>query len=149
VESAVHEVDLSDEWAALTQELEAPTEEPAAAPVDDAPADHSDVPATPFVAAPDRLREEVLAEPPAYDLELQPAAPTSASQSDTLSADALFADLAEEFESATASLGIPEEMGQQAAPPPAQPPIARETEHPKDQKPVKEAAAPAAPARCA
>src|SRR3984893_12166582 len=32
VKSVVHEVDLSDEWAALSQQLEAPTEEPPPAP---------------------------------------------------------------------------------------------------------------------
>jgi pilus assembly protein FimV len=119
VKSVVHEVDLSDEWAALSQQLEAPTEEPPPAPV----------------AVPEESEQEVHAEAPAFDLELQPAAPPSPSQVDSLTAESLLADLAMELESATSYLGVPEEVAQAAAPPPARTPAA---------KPANGASAPAA-----
>jgi pilus assembly protein FimV len=136
MKSVVHEVDLSDEWAALSQQLETPME--VAHPVDAAPVAHSQTaPPAPSVAP------EVRAEAPAFDLELQPAAPAGASQDDTLSADALLADLAMELESATSHLGIPEEVPQHAAPPPAKPPAA-EAPPAKQSVPANGSSAPAA-----
>jgi len=126
VKSVVHEVDLSDEWAALSQQLEAPTEEPPPAPV----------------AVPEESEKEVHAEAPAFDLELQPAAPTSVSPVDRLTAESLLADLAMELESATSSLGMPEEIAQPAATPPAKTPAAKPAP-PMHQKPANGAAAPA------
>ena len=104
VKSVVHEVDLSDEWAALSQQLDGAMEAPS------------------------------------FDLEQQSAAPVGAPQDEALSADSLLADLAMELESATSSLGIPQETAGRAAPP------AAETAPPKRQTRANGAAAPAAPA---
>jgi tetratricopeptide (TPR) repeat protein len=109
VKSVVHEVDLSDEWAALSQQLDGAMEAPA------------------------------------FDLEQQSAAHVGAQQDEGLSADSLLADLAMELESATSSLGIPQEKVGGAAPPAAKPPAA-ETAPPKRQTRANGAAAPAAPA---
>jgi tetratricopeptide (TPR) repeat protein len=111
VESTVHEVDLSDEWAALSRQLEDAIEDPAVAPAgasNDSPAVTQPLqPAGVPVSAP---------ETPAFDLELQPSAPPSDSQSETLSADELLGDLERELESATEALGIPAETAQLATP---------------------------------
>ena len=104
VESAVHEVDLSEEWAALSQQLE-----DAMQPVAPQPG----APASAPVENP---------EAPDFDLELQPAPPAGIAESQGLTADALLADLAAEFESATSSLGIPAEITHAEKPMPAQPP---------------------------
>jgi tetratricopeptide (TPR) repeat protein len=142
VKSVVHEVDLSDEWAALSQQLEAPIAE---APADAAPAAHSEAaPATP-VGAPEESEREVHAEAPAFDLELQPAVPPSASQVDSLTAESLLADLAMELESATSYLGVPEEIAKTVTPLPAKTPAAKPAP-PIHQKPANGATAPAAPA---
>jgi tetratricopeptide (TPR) repeat protein len=155
VKSVVHEVDLSDEWAALSEQLGGPAETateaetPAAAetPIEAAP------PAP--VAPPEKTPQPVHAEAPAFDLELQSAAPASASQSESLAADSLFADLALELESATSSLGMPKETVPEPAPPPAPPPVAKppaakppvaEAAAPKQKTPVNGATVPAAPA---
>jgi tetratricopeptide (TPR) repeat protein len=108
VKSVVHEVDLSDEWAALSQQLDAAIEAPA------------------------------------FDLEQQPAAPVGPPQDEALSADSLLADLAMELESATSSLGIPQETAGRAAPPAAKSP-ASGTAPPKHQTPANGDAAPPAP----
>jgi len=123
-ESVVHEVDLSDEWAALSEQLDAASQEVAEAPVEAAPA-APPKPAPPApVAVPDEPEEEIPEEAPAFDLELQPPTPAVASQSESLSADALLADLALELESAASSLGIPEVEMEAPAPRAAQPPAA-------------------------
>ncbi len=96
VESVVHEVDLSEEWAALSQQLEDAMETSAPVPVA--------IPETP------QEQEEVVAEAPAFELELQPVSSAGVAASETLTADALFAELATEFESASSSLGIPAEL---------------------------------------
>jgi len=88
--------------------------------------------------------KEAHAEAPSFDLELQPAAPTIGSQAEALSVDSLFADLAMELESATSSLGIPEEIARPAAPSPAKAPAA-ETASPKRAAPANGTSAPAAP----
>jgi tetratricopeptide (TPR) repeat protein len=117
VESAVHEVDLSDEWAALSQQLEGAVVKDAP----EAPADASNDSAA--ATRPTQPEATVFApEPPAFDLEPQPTEPVRASQNMTLSADALLADLATELESATSALGIPAEVEQHATPSAAQPP---------------------------
>jgi len=113
-ESAVHEVDLSDEWAALSEQLETTMqgekgsgEEPSAAPQESAPAPPEPV----AEAAPPKA--EPLEETPAFDLELQPAKPAEAPAADNQGADALMQELAGDLEALTASLG--------AAGPPARP----------------------------
>jgi tetratricopeptide (TPR) repeat protein len=146
VKSVVHEVDLSDEWAALSEQLDSAAEEVTEGPVDAAPAAAHSEPVSPApIAAPkEPEEEEVLEEAPAFDLELQPAAPAVAPQDEPLSADALLADLASEFESATSSLGIPEELTQHAAPPAARPPAAAPAPPPPRQTPANGAPTPAA-----
>jgi tetratricopeptide (TPR) repeat protein len=139
VESTVHEVDLSDEWAALAQQLENAVEDTA-----EAPAEASNDSTT--VTQPAQSEATIFApEAPAFDLELQAAAPVGASQSETLSADALLADLATELESATSALGIPEEMAQLATPPAAQP-VAAAVASPTSQTSANGAPASPAPA---
>jgi tetratricopeptide (TPR) repeat protein len=141
VVSAVHEVDLSDEWAALSQQLEtAMHEAPPAAVPEPAPPRPAAPPVsapvlTPAVTpvAPPQMQAEPVAETPAFDLELQPAMPVAVAQSETQAADSLFADLAGEMESVTSSLGIPAEPVHAAvqksapAPQPAGPPAPRST----------------------
>jgi tetratricopeptide (TPR) repeat protein len=111
VESVVHEVDLSDEWAALSEQLETAMQEEAntSAPNTAPPQQETTVapPATPATSA--QMPAEASAEAPAFDLELQAAGPAGAAGSETQAADALFADLAEDMESVTSSLGIPAE----------------------------------------
>jgi tetratricopeptide (TPR) repeat protein len=113
VESVVHEVDLSDEWAALSQQLEiAMNEEPDAA-VLEAEAPRKEVEAHAPVLIPaesGQLQGEAADEEPAFDLELQSAVPVGVADSEALSADALIADLAEDLESITSSLGVPSEL---------------------------------------
>ena len=125
VRSVVHEVDLSDEWAALSQQLGDPAEAaseaaadfPVETPIEAAPP----VP----VVAPEEAAKEVHAEMPAFDLEIQAPEPTRTLQSETLAADTLFADLALELESATSSLGIPPETPHHPTPPVPPPPPAK------------------------
>jgi len=107
VKSVVHEVDLSDEWAALSQQLGSPEEAASEIPADavvELPSENA--PAAP-VAEPEATAQEVPVQAPAFDLELQPAASTDNSQSEGLTAESLFADLATELESATSSLKMP------------------------------------------
>jgi tetratricopeptide (TPR) repeat protein len=144
VKSVVHEVDLSDEWAALSQQLGVPAEKAPEAPVDAAPAAPSEAAPPVPVDVPEEAVQEIHAEAPSFDLELQPAPPAIASQPEVLSADSLFADLAKELESATSSLGIPEEIVPPVAPPPAKAPAA-ETAPLKRPAPANGTSAPAAP----
>ena len=105
VESAVHEVDLSDEWAALSQQLEEAIEqEMPGAPV----AEPEGIPAA---VAQSRENEEVAEEIPTFDLELQPVTLSGAAENEALSGDAMLAGLMADMESATENLGLPEEMG--------------------------------------
>jgi len=104
VESVVHEVDLSDEWAALSRQLEDPMPVGAQQPEALPPASFA------------------IPEPPAFELELQPIPPAGAAAIEGLTADTLLADLAADFESAAASLGIPEEPTSAQKPSPPQPP---------------------------
>ena len=110
VESVVHEVDLSDEWAALSQQLEtAMQEETATAVQETAQAQHDAQVPTPVLipAEAAQSQAEEAAEAPAFDLELQSVAPVEVAESETLAADSLIADLAGELDSITSSLGIP------------------------------------------
>lgn len=113
VESAVHEIDLSDEWAALSQQLE---EAMQPGPAQPAPASES-------IAAPEATQEqeEVSAEAAAFDLELVPVTPAGVAENQTLAGDSLFAELATDFESATSSMGIPAGLNSGDRPTPAQP----------------------------
>lgn len=110
VESVVHEVDLSDEWAALSQQLESAMQEETVTAVQEPakgqPGAQAHTP-VPIPAEAAHSKPEVTAEAPAFDLELQSAAPEEAAESEALSADSLIADLAGELDSITSSLGIP------------------------------------------
>ncbi|MCU1342796.1 MAG: Tetratricopeptide repeat protein [Candidatus Acidoferrum typicum] len=143
VRSVVHEVDLSDEWAALSQQLSDSSEAGSEAPSDEAAETHSETAAPAPEVAPEEAVKEVHAQAPDFDLELQSPAPTGSSQEETETADALFADLAMELESATSSLGIPKGKPQQAPPRPASPP-AGETAPPQQRTPVNGATVPVA-----
>ena len=107
-ESVVHEVDLSDEWAALSQQLETAMQEEHAAAVHDAASPRKSAPA-PIPAEPAQMQAEAIAEAPSFDLELQTAEPVGVTKSETAAGDALLADLAGDLESMTSSLGIPDE----------------------------------------
>jgi tetratricopeptide (TPR) repeat protein len=118
VESVVHEVDLSDEWAALSEQLETAMQEgpDSAAPKAAAPEPDAAVPEPVATAKePEPVHAEAKAETPAevpdFDLELQAAEPVEVAESETQAGDALFADLAKDMESVTSSLGITAEPG--------------------------------------
>jgi pilus assembly protein FimV len=134
VESVVHEVDLSDEWAALSEQLETAMHEEPPAAIPEAALPRHVVPApAPVVtpAAPVQIHAEAPVEAPAFDLELLHAEPVGVAASETQAADALFADLAGEMDSITASLGgsaEPVHAAIQNSAPPSQPasaPLAR------------------------
>ncbi len=117
-ESAVHEVDLSDEWAALSQQLEtAMQEEPApAVQVAAPPQEKAPVSApVPIPPEPAQKQPEAVAEAPAFDLEPQIAAPVGVAHGETAVGDAILADLADDLESMTSLLGMPAEPVHAAA----------------------------------
>jgi tetratricopeptide (TPR) repeat protein len=117
-ESTVHEVDLSDEWAALSQQLEtAMMDEPKPASQESAqPQSKSEVPAPVLVPARAAHSEgEATAQIPAYDFELQAAESAGVAQSETHAADSMIADLAGDLDSFASSLGISNAPPQVAA----------------------------------
>ena len=115
VESVVHEVDLSDEWAALSQQLEAAMQEAKASEVPKAePPEQGDQTSAPVLIPAEPAQIQAEAEAPAFDLELQTLAPVGVSASETLSANAFIADLAGDLESMTSSLGLPAESAHAA-----------------------------------
>ena len=123
-ESSVHEVDLSDEWAALSQQLEtAMMDEPnPAAQQSESQPQEMEIPSP--VLVPQQVAQseaEATAQIPAYDFELQAAEPTAAARSETQAADSMIADLAGDLESFASSLGISN------APPLAPPKISNPT----------------------
>lgn len=108
-ESSVHEVDLSDEWAALSQQLEtAMMEEPKPAVQQAAlPAQEMELPSPVLVPAQVAQSDaEATSQIPAYDFELQAAEPARAAQSDTHAGDSMISDLAGDLDSFASSLGI-------------------------------------------
>jgi len=127
VESVVHEVDLSDEWAALSQQLESAMQEEQDSTVQHAapPLDAQSSAPSPIPAESQEMQAEPVAETPAFDLELQPAAPPEVAESDTQAADSLIADLVGDLDSITSSLGGSAEplhaAAQNSAPPPDPP----------------------------
>jgi tetratricopeptide (TPR) repeat protein len=136
VESVVHEVDLSDEWAALSEQLETAMHEetPAAIPAPEPPEQSVQVPAPVLIpaAAPPQMRAEAATETPAFDLELQPSMPIAVAESETLAADSLIADLVGDLDSITESLGgsaepVHASVQNSAAPPVASAPVAHAT----------------------
>jgi tetratricopeptide (TPR) repeat protein len=129
-ESAVHEVDLSDEWAALSEQLEEPT---GTAEADSAMQNY--LPVADKVAAPPELVVPKAPEPvapaapsvpppeniPAFELELQPTNVPAAKVNDPVSVDSFLDDLANEFASATSSLSLPGGPAGPSVPAPAPP----------------------------
>ncbi len=107
-ESAVHEVDLSDEWAALSQQLETAMQEESAPASQEAAPPRKDAPVS-IPSEPAQRQAEAVAEAPAFDLELQTAAPVGVADCETAVGDSLLADLADDLESMTSSLGMPAE----------------------------------------
>jgi len=126
VESAVHEVDLSDEWAALSQHPEEAIEQEVPTPaIPEAVAEQAGAPIPEQEAIPDAVaeqqEEEVEAEIPSFELELQPVVLAGAAESEAftdgaLTGDAMIADLLADLESATDSMGLPKEMSRTAMP---------------------------------
>jgi tetratricopeptide (TPR) repeat protein len=125
LESAVHEVDLSDEWAALSQQLEDAVGQEAPAPELNEPvALQQSEPAPEIEAIPEvvaQSKEEVTAEAPAFELELQPMILAGVAENEMMSGDAMIAGLMADLEVATESLGLPQELPQVSKPTP--PPI--------------------------
>lgn len=115
-EAAVHEVDLSDEWAALSEQLNEPATEPPAPPAMEEtapppvkqPEAQKPAPATPPVTpvvVP--VITPVVTPPveiPAFELELQPQVPPTEKAPEPASVDSFLEELANEFASATSSL---------------------------------------------
>jgi tetratricopeptide (TPR) repeat protein len=101
-ESAVHEVDLSDEWASLSQQLEDSIQREVAASATKKP----------LAPQPELVAQILNADSsgpesfPAFDLELQSVTLAGNEEGDTSASDALLAELAADLESATMSLGI-------------------------------------------
>jgi tetratricopeptide (TPR) repeat protein len=129
-ESAVHEVDLSDEWAALSQQLEtAMQDEPeTTSHADSLPQHGVQIPAPVLVPVEAAQSEtEVAAEAPAFDLELQAAEPAEVAANETMAGDSFIADLAGDLDSFTSSMGIPNPPSQPAmrnsAPAPVSAPV--------------------------
>jgi tetratricopeptide (TPR) repeat protein len=109
-ESAVHEVDLSDEWAALSEQLEsAMHDEPEAALQPAAPPRQGVQIPAPVVAPTEaaQMHAAETAEAQSFDLELQTVEPVRVSHSKTQAGDSLIADLAGDLDSFTSNLGIP------------------------------------------
>jgi len=99
-ESAVHEVDLSDEWAALSLQLEsAMQEEPeSAAQPPSMPLQGVQIP-TPILVPAEAA--------PEFEIELQAAEPDEVADNETLAGDSFIADLAGDLDSFASSLGLP------------------------------------------
>ncbi len=115
--SVVHEVDLSEEWAALSQQLdEAIEQEVSASPQAPEEAPESSAPvsvpkeAEEILDSVKEIQDEAAAEAPAFELELQAVAAEEKSDHGELSADELMADLMADLESATNSLKLPAEL---------------------------------------
>jgi len=110
VEAAVHEIDLSDEWAALSQQLEsAMKQEPDSAALEAALPQHGVQNPSPVLipAEAAQTQGEAAAEVPVFDFELQAAEPPmSADNREALTGDSVFAELTDDLDSITSSLGI-------------------------------------------
>ncbi|HEX4643207.1 MAG TPA: tetratricopeptide repeat protein, partial [Candidatus Acidoferrales bacterium] len=134
VESVVHEVDLSDEWAALSEQLESTMREDSGAnDAGVAALDEDTQPETPVLipAEQEHAHAGSAAEAPSFDLQPQAVEPVGVAGSDSTAVNSLIADLTDDLDSVTASLGGVAEShpatAQRSAPParPANPPAAR------------------------
>jgi tetratricopeptide (TPR) repeat protein len=130
--SIVHEVDLSDEWAALSVQLDevmkteiadatestaaAETQAPLAVPVPEPTPE-------PIEESPVTLDESSL-EIPAFDLVPQPPVSADGAQEEASLADSFLKKLANELEDATLSLDVPDPVQQSSGPPKAPPVVA-------------------------
>ena len=119
--SVVHEVDLSDEWEALSKQLEDAMKLTASAASDTSASTSSLDEAVALLSeaaafsAEEALAPQIAAEPAALDFELQPEASGDNLKGENLSADALLAELAIDFESVSESLGMRSEGSQAKA----------------------------------
>jgi tetratricopeptide (TPR) repeat protein len=127
--SVVHEVDLSDEWAALSVQLDevmqtdavdaaestaaAETHARSAVPVPEPPSQ----PIEESKATPDESSLEI----PAFDLVPQPPASADAVEEEAILADSFLETLANELKDATLSLDRPVPVQQSSGPPKARP----------------------------
>jgi tetratricopeptide (TPR) repeat protein len=125
VESVVHEVDLSDEWAALSEQLESTMLEDSGAKAAEAAAPYADTHSeTPVLIPAEREHAQTggASEAPSFDLEPQSSAPTGMAESESMTVNSLVADLTKDLDSATASLGSTADSrpvaAKQSAPPP-------------------------------
>jgi pilus assembly protein FimV len=112
-ESAVHEVDLSDEWAALSEQLETAMKDVPDPAVEEAPSAPESAEASAHIldaAELPELQSEAAVEAPAFDLELQSVAPVEVPHSDTLAEDTLLAALGQDLESMSSPVGQAPEM---------------------------------------
>jgi len=108
-ESAVHEVDLSDEWAALSQQLESAMNEEVPAALEEAADQVDPSQAHAPVLVPQeqaRSQAEVAQEAQPFNLDFQPMTPVEVSENGGLTADALFSELAGDLDPFTSSLGV-------------------------------------------
>ena len=107
-ESSVHEVDLSDEWAALSQQLETSMLEEPDPTIQESglPQQGTEIPTPVLIPVAAQNEAEATAQTPAYDFELQSDEPVAAAQNETHAADSLIADLAGDLDSFASSLGI-------------------------------------------
>jgi tetratricopeptide (TPR) repeat protein len=133
--SVVHEVDLSDEWAALSVQLDevmktdpadaavstaaAETRAPSAVPVPEPKPEPTQEPVVKSKVTPDESSLEI----PAFDLVPQPPEPADATQEEAVLAESFLKKLANDLEDATLSLDLPAPVQQSSGPPKA-PPVA-------------------------
>ena len=108
-ESTVHEVDLSDEWAALSQQLESAMQDEPALKEQESAAPQTDAEFPSPVLVPVEAAQsaaEASNQIPVYDFELQAAEPAAIAQNDTRASDSMISDLAGDLDSFASSLGI-------------------------------------------
>jgi pilus assembly protein FimV len=108
-EATVHEVDLSDEWAALSQQLEsAMQQEPELAPRQTPVLQSIDAVPSPVLVPEDAAHAAADAtnQASACDFELQAAESKGVLQTDTRASDSMISDLAGDLDSFASSLGI-------------------------------------------
>jgi tetratricopeptide (TPR) repeat protein len=108
-ESNVHEVDLSDEWAALSQQLESAMQDEPALATQESGAPQTDAEFPYPVLVPEEAAQssaQASSQLPAYGFELQEAEPAAIAQNDTRASDSMISDLAGDLDSFASSLGI-------------------------------------------
>jgi len=127
--SVVHEVDLSDEWAALSVQLDEVMKTEPTDPAESTAAAETDAPSAVPVPepTPEPVEEPVLTpgesslEIPAFDLVPHIPVSAGAAQEEALLADSFLKKLANDLEDATLSLDVPVPVQQSSGPPKASP----------------------------